>query len=198
MDAFRYFFHNSCQILCLQVEPCDDTRGNDASDVFNNSNHVVSDSMPAEGQKNMLCDVLSEHLHDVGSAMFRDAGKIVRMPQIDDTKVQNSQDQVSNSRTGFRNPAFDKSHARNMHQKTFGSSSSIESQKRIHSRLKTQKCDVCRQSYIFKSSLTTYECIDTGEKLCVCHVCTKTFMPSSVLTTHRHCLLYTSPSPRDS
>jgi len=41
MDMFSCSKH---KILCLQVEPCDDIRGNDTADVLNDVNNVITDS----------------------------------------------------------------------------------------------------------------------------------------------------------
>ena len=52
---FPYLFSDSCQIFCLQVEPCDDARGNDASDIINNPNDAIAASgIPAVKQVNIF------------------------------------------------------------------------------------------------------------------------------------------------
>lgn len=51
VDTFPYFMSNLRHIFCLQIEPSDDSTGNDASYVLNNSNDIIADgSMPAVKQ----------------------------------------------------------------------------------------------------------------------------------------------------
>jgi len=142
----------------------------------NESEHVDD-----KGEDNALCDLLSRPVNSVGSEMFGDADEVVGVPQVDDTKSQNSWDQPTNSKARLKNPGVEKSH--DVCYRAFESSSSLECHKDIHTGFKTHKCNVFHEAY--QRDVTKDNCTNTEERPYVCDICTKTFMTSSVLTAHR-------------
>ena len=117
------------------------------SDV-NESEHVDH-----KGEDNVLCDLLSRHMNDVGFEMFGDVG------------VQNTWDHVANSSTRLKIPIprVAKCHACSVCPQTFGTASRLKSHKRIHSGLKTRKtaerryvCDICSKAFVTSRVLTKH------------------------------------------
>jgi len=101
--------------------------------------------------------------------------------QVDDTKSQNSWDQLTNSWNRLKTQGVEKSH--DVCYRTFESSSSLECDKDIHTGFKTCKWNVFHEAY--RRDVTKDNCANTEERPYVCDICTKTFMTANVLTTHR-------------
>jgi len=142
-----------------------------------------SECIDDKGEDDVLCDPLSRHVNDVGSEMFRDAGEVVSVQQIQDNKAQNSWDQATKSSTMLKNAKVKKSHACHVCYKTFESSGRLERHKHFHAGLKTHKCDLCHKSYTHKGNLKKHKRSHThihgNDKPHKCDVCHKRF------TTHR-------------
>jgi len=145
------------------------------SDV-NESEHVDD-----KGEDDVLCDLLSRHVNDVGFEVFGDADEAVVVQQVDDTEAQNCCDQLTNSWTRLQTQGVEKCH--DMCYRAFESSSSLECHKDIHTGFKTHKWSVLHEAY--QRDVTKDNCTNSEERPYVCDICTKTFMTSSVLTAHR-------------
>jgi len=142
------------------------------SDV-NDSEHIDD-----KGEDDVLCDLLSRHVNDVGSEMFGDADEVV---VVDNTEAQNSCDQPTNRWTRLKTHGVEKSH--DVCYRFLESSSSLECHKDIHTGFKTHTCNVFHEAY--QRDVTKDNCTNTKEWPYMGDICTKAFMTSSVLTTHR-------------
>ena len=80
-------------------------------DVVSESEHVDD-----KEEDDVLCDLLSRHLNDVDSHIFRDADEdveLVTVRQVDNAKVQNSWDKVTNTTSTLENFGVEKLYACN-------------------------------------------------------------------------------------
>ena len=85
--------------------------------------------------------------------------------------------------------------------KAFNRSSTLKTHMKIHSNQKDFVCTACGKGFHQKGNLRNHMLVHTGEKPHSCTECGKQFSKLSNLKFHlqsHSCLLYTSPSPRDS
>jgi len=140
-----------------------------------------------KGEDDVLCDLLSRHVNDVGSEMFRHADDVVpvTVQWMNDDEIQNSWAQLTNSRSTLDNPDAEKTYACSVCPKTFSTLGLLALHRHVHARLKPQTHDVCRKSYTDKGTLSKRKCgDDTGAQRYVCHICAETFITAGDLTVH--------------
>jgi len=147
----------------------------------NESEHVDD-----KGEDDVLCDLLSRHVNDVGSAMFRRADDVipVTVQWMNDAEIQNSWAQLTNSSSTLENPDVEKTYACNVCPKTFSTLGLLALHRHVHARLKPQTHDVCRKSYTDEGTLSRQRRTDTGEPPYVCHICAEAFLTAGDLTVH--------------
>jgi len=147
---------------------------------INESEHVDD-----TGEDNVLCDLQSRDLNDVGSAVFRDADNVVSVQHVDDAEMQNSWAQATNSYGRLKNPSVEKTCACGECNMTISSSSLLASGKQIHAGFEPQTHDACRKSGTDKGTLSKRKCgDDTGAQPYVCHICAEAFITAGDLTVH--------------
>ena len=125
----------------------------------NESEHVDD-----KGYDDVLSDLLSRHSNDVNSGMFRDAGEVVTVQQIDDADMPSSWVKATNTSSTLKDSGVQKTFACSLCPKTFSSSGRLAIHKRIHTGWGT---------------LTKHKCSLTVEQPNVCHISTKAFATSS-------------------
>ena len=147
----------------------------------NESEHVDD-----KGEDDVLCDLLSRHVNDVGSAMFRRADDVipVTVQWMNDAEIQNSWAQLTNSSSTLDNPDVEKTYACNVCPKTFSTLGLLALHRHVHARLKPQTHDVCRKSCTDEGMLSRQRRTDTGAQSYVCCICAEAFITAGDLTVH--------------
>ena len=73
---------------------------------------------------------------------------------------------------------------------------SLKRHELVHEGVRPYKCPQCDKCFFDPTSLRTHSRVHTDDRPYVCQICGNRFRQNEGLKVS-HCLLYTSPSPRD-
>jgi len=145
-----------------------------------------SERVDDKGYDDVLCDLLSRHLNDVDSGMFRDAGEVVTVQQTDDADMPSSWVKATNTSSTLKDPGVKRTFACSLCHKTFSSSSLLANHKHIHTGWEPHTY-ACQETSTDRGTPTKHKCSLTVEQPNVCHiVSTKASATSSsaIMQTH--------------